>query len=222
MLKQYGGEMPDTVSPLLLALVAGGFTVLGVLLKIVFDVIAARRAADAEHVALLAPERREAYERFLGALRLERDFWGEMHKLAEAQGRGEEVEQQRLDDFPRSPMGELMQALDEVRRVARTYPAISSAENIVRLFADMAAASRAAITEPGPNDKITWFLLQRFQDDREREFVYTYREDLGLGPPVGAPKQYPVVERPWPLDAAEAVVRGQFLAGGGRGDAGGS
>jgi hypothetical protein len=45
MLKHYGGETPDKVSPLLLALDAGGFTVLGVLLKIVFDVIAARRAA---------------------------------------------------------------------------------------------------------------------------------------------------------------------------------
>src|SRR6266508_4229389 len=104
-------------------------------------------------------------------------------------------------------MGDLVAALDEVRRIARTYAVISSAESVFRLFTDMISASRAALGNPGPNDEITWFLLQRFLEDRIREFVHAYREDLGLGRPVGGPKDYPIVKRPWPLDTSETILR---------------
>jgi hypothetical protein len=54
----------EAVSPLVLTLVAGGFTVVGVALKIGYDALAARRATKSESVDRFATERREAYETF--------------------------------------------------------------------------------------------------------------------------------------------------------------
>jgi hypothetical protein len=197
---------------LLIPVIAGSFMIAGVLLKMIYDAIVARREgkrADREH---LSSERRDVYEHFLQSLRRERHYWSELHKLQEAHARGEEVPQERLDAFPASPMGELVDALEAIRRVARTYQVITSAESVVRLFADMAAASRAAITTPGPNDEITWFLLQRFSEDREKEFVFAYREDLGIGRPKGGPRHYPRPKRPRPADQSESILRAVMSA----------
>src|SRR5271168_4635454 len=54
----------QTVSPLLLAFVAGGFTTLGVVLKISYDSLAARRASKSAGLERFADERRQAYEKF--------------------------------------------------------------------------------------------------------------------------------------------------------------
>ena len=70
-----------------------------------------------------------------------------------------------------------------------SYAVIRPAEAIFRLFLDMTRCLRAAFEDPGQNDEITWFLLQRFLEERIDEFVYGYREDLGIGQPVGAPKR---------------------------------
>lgn len=180
---------------------------LGILLKIGYDLLAARRASKSEALGRFAPERREAYEKFLAAVHRQQDYYGALYELVEARRRGEEVRQERLNAFPASPMGDLGDALEEVRRLARTYAVISSAENIFRLFLDMIAAFRAALDTPGPNDQIIWFVLQRFQEDRIREFVHAYREDLGFGYPIGGPKDYPLPKRPWPLDTSEAILR---------------
>jgi len=70
---------------------------------------------------------------------------------------------------------------------------------------------RAAPDDPGPNDEITWFLLQRFLEERIDEFIYGYREDLGIGRPVGAPKKGPLTPREYPsglnLAQSEEIVR---------------
>ena len=66
----------------------------------------------------------------------------------------------------------------EIRRLARSYSVIRSAEAIVRLFLDITRCLRAALEDPGPNDEITWFLLQRFLEERIDEFIHGYREDL--------------------------------------------
>src|SRR6202034_452765 len=54
----------QAVSPLALALVARGFTTFGVVLKIGYDAIAARRATKAAGLERFADERRRAYETF--------------------------------------------------------------------------------------------------------------------------------------------------------------
>lgn len=200
--------MPDEVSPLVIALVGGGFTVLGVLLKVVYDVSVERLRVRREDV----PTRRDAYEAFLEALNREKAYWRELHTLVEVQRAGGSVSQERMDEFPASPMGELVSALERVRRLSHTYSVIKAAEAIVQLFADMAASARAAITSPGPDDEIQWFLLQRFQEDREREFVYAYRQDLGVGAPKGAPRDYPKRDLPFDLGAAERHLRRKLLS----------
>jgi hypothetical protein len=106
------------ISPVLLALIAGGFTVLGVLLKIGYDTLAARRASKSEALAMFAPERREAYEKFLALVQRQRDYNRALHELAEVHRRGEDVPQERLETFPASPMQQLVEALEEVRRLA--------------------------------------------------------------------------------------------------------
>ena len=133
-----------------------------------------------------------------------------MREMVEAAHKGETtVSDEEQAAFPRSALGELIDTNDQVRRLARGYSLITPADAIVRLFTDMTKALRAAFEDPGPNDEITWFVLQRFIEDRIDEFMHGYREDLGLGPPVGAPKRWPIVKRDHPVSLAEseAIVR---------------
>ena len=64
--------------------------------------------------------------------------------------------------FPPSAMKALAEALEQIRRLALNYAVIGSAEAILRMFLDMKRLLSAALNDPGPNDEITWFLLQRF------------------------------------------------------------
>ena len=109
-------------------------------------------------------------------------------------------------------MSHLVDALDRIRRLERIYSVVTAAEAIVQIMGDMAGATRAALDSPGPNDEITWFLLQRFVEDRLAEFVHGYREDLGLGQPLGAPARWPIVERERPVSLAdsEIILRSQI------------
>jgi hypothetical protein len=201
----------QTVSPLLLALVAGGFTTFGVVLKIGYDAFAARRAARAAGLERFADERRQAYEKFYESIKKQLDANKALHALVEAHHKEgkTEISDEEEAAVPPSAMAELVATLDQIRRLARNYSVITSAEAIVRLFLDMTRSLRAALQDPGPNDEITWFLLQRFLEDRIDEFVHGYREDLGLGRPAGAPKRWPIVEREHPVSLAEseAVLR---------------
>jgi hypothetical protein len=203
----------QAVSPLALALVAGGFTTFGVVLKIGYDAIAARRATKAAGLERFADERRRAYETFYRSVKNHLEADKALMALVEAhhkEGRTEISEEEKAT-VPPSAMAEVVAALEQIHRLARNYTVIVSAEAILRLLLDMTRTMRAALLDPGPNDEITWFVLQRFLEDRLDEFVYGYREDLGIGPPAGAPKKWPIPrrERPfgWNAAQAEAAVR---------------
>jgi hypothetical protein len=203
----------QTASPLMLALVAGGFTTFGVVLKIGYDAIAARRATKAAGLERFADKRHEAYEKFYESVKRQREADNALHDLLEAhrkEGKTEMSDEEK-EAFPPSAMADLVNALEQIRRVARDYAVIRAAEAIFRLFLDMTRCLRAALEDPGPNDEITWFLLQRFLEERIDEFVHGYREDLGIGRPAGAPKKWPVVQREFPfgfdLARSEALLR---------------
>jgi hypothetical protein len=197
-------------SALTLSLVAGGFTTFGVLAKIAYDSVAARRRRQEQGLERFADARRAAYDDFLSAVERQRGYDQSLRRLVDRARLGKtEITEEEREAFPDSPMADLVVALDQVRRLARDYSVITSAEAIVQLFGDMAGALRAALEVPGPNDEITWFLLQRFLEDRVREFLHGYRKDLGLGHPSGAPKRWPIVERirPVSLEDSERIVR---------------
>jgi hypothetical protein len=203
----------QTASPLMLALVAGGFTTFGVVLKIGYDAIAARRANKAAGLERFADKRHEAYEKFYESVKRQREADNALHDLLEAhrkEGKTEMSDEEK-EAFPPSAMADPVNALEQIRRVARDYAVIRAAEAIFRLFLDMTRCLRAALEDPGPNDEITWFLLQRFLEERIDEFVHGYREDLGIGRPAGAPKKWPVVQREFPfgfdLARSEALLR---------------
>lgn len=195
---------------MLLALVGGGFTTLGVLLKIGYDSITAWRVGRREQLARMAPERRAAYERFLTATQQMRRYHTAMNRLIEEQKHGGvEIGADEQAAFPSSSLAELIEAQETLWRLARSYSLITAADAIVQLFIDMTAAERSALECPDQNDEITWFLLQRFLDDRIAEFTYAYRDDLGLGHPKGGPKTFPIVdrERPVSLHESEQILR---------------
>lgn len=200
----------EETSALTLTLVAGGFTTLGVLLKIAYDSLAARRDRRTRGLERFAEERRAAYDQFLGAVKAQRGYDQALWDLAGRARAGEtEMPDDEREAFPASAFPELVEALERVRRLARGYTVISSAEAIVRLFGDATGAVRAAVEDPGPNDDITWFVLQRLLDDRVGEFLHGYREDLGIGSPSGGPKRWPIVdrERPVSVEESERIVR---------------
>lgn len=203
-------------SALTLTLVAGGFTTFGVLAKIAYDGVTSRLDRRAQGLQRFATERRAAYEDFLAAVDSQLAYAKALRRLLDRARAGEtELSEDERRAFPDSSMRDLIAALGQVRRLARDYSVITSAEAIVRLFGDMATAARAALKDPGPNDEISWFLLQRFLEDRLSEFVHGYRADLGLGPPAGAPKRWPIVERAHPvsLENSERVMRAHLPRG---------
>jgi hypothetical protein len=170
----------QTVSPLVLTLVAGGFTTLGVVLKMGYDAIAARQVAKKESLERFAVERREAYERFYNAIKKQLESDKALHDLIEAHSKEgkTEISDEEKAAFPSSGMPELVTALEEIRRLARSYAVIRSAEAIFRLFVDMIRCLRTTLDDPGPNDEIAWFLLQRFLEDRIDEFVHALSRDI--------------------------------------------
>jgi hypothetical protein len=206
--------MAASDSPLVLTLVAGGFTTFGVVLAIGYEAVAARRDAKSAGLDRFAQERRENYERFYTLVQQQRKETDAIRNLIIAGRNGKtDVSDEEQAAFPPSVLGELITALDQIRHLARQYSVITASEAIVQLFVDMTTANRAALETPAREDEILWFLLQRLMDDRISEYVHGYREDLGPGPPSGAPKTWPVVQRkrPWTVEHSETIVRAHIL-----------
>lgn len=190
-------EFGATASPLVVAAIAGAFTLVGIALKMLFDYWSERARTRRELRKDVMPARREAYDAFIDAERRQRAYIKALAALYRRHLSGEtELSQEEQESFGASALPELVSALDRIEVVAGDYSVIQAAQNIIRLFGDMATALRLAITAPGPNDEQIWFLLQRFEEDREREFVFAYRKDLGLGAPAGAPKKFPHTQPP--------------------------
>jgi hypothetical protein len=202
------GGAASAVSSLMIAIVAGLFTLLGVALKMIYDYLSERARNKRELIHHILPARREAYDAFIEAETRERAYVKRLNELYLRHLAGEvEMNQAEQDGFPPSALPDLIAAGNRIELVAGDYSVIQAAQNIIRLFADMTTALKGAMLTPSPDDGIIWFLLQRFEEDREREFVFAYRKDLGLGPPSGAPKDFPIRDRPWPLGDAESLVR---------------
>src|SRR5215471_4786230 len=143
----------QAVSPLVLTVVAGGFTIFGVVLKIGYDSLAARRAAKNAGLERFADERRQVYEKFYQLV--QRQLAGDkaLYGLVLEHREGKtEISDEEKARVPPSALTELITTLDEIRHLARIYSVITAAQAIVQLFADMTRATAAALEEPGRND----------------------------------------------------------------------
>jgi hypothetical protein len=124
------------VSDLTLALVAGGFMSFGVLAKMAYDSVVARRAAKRENLTWLAEERRAAYEAFLDAVEHEREHEKKLRGLlARAQAGETEMSDEEQAAFPKSALPDMVRAVERIRRLARNYSVITTAEAIIQLLA---------------------------------------------------------------------------------------
>jgi hypothetical protein len=189
------------------ALIGAIAALLGVGLKMLYDVITDRARRVREDGTLLLTDRKAVFDEFLRRNRAYRKYSEQFHQLVEMAQRGEEPPPGTLETFPGSPLGELVESLEDVRRHARTYAVIHAADAIVRLYGDMATAQKATLDNfAHPDNELTWFLLCRFAEDREREFVHAYRQELGLGTPQGAPIGYMAPRHPQ-LNLAEHTLR---------------
>lgn len=147
---------------------------------------------------------------------------------------GVEPTPDELASQPAPVMEDVTAALDAVRRLARSYAVVRAAEGMVRLYGDIAAfqgktldavfvnGSKRQLSRAGIEcDDITWFVLTNLLRDRELEFVYAYRQELGIGSPTGGPAKFPIEDRatpvgwpfdqPWSNDFAEHLMRSQVL-----------
>jgi hypothetical protein len=145
----------QAVSPLVLTLVAGGFATFGVVLKIGYDSLAARRTAKSAGMERFADERRQVYEKFYELVQRQLARDKALYALVEAHHKEGKavISDEEKARFPPAVLGELITLLDEMRRLARIYSVVTAAEAIVRLFVDMTRAAGAALDNPGPTTR---------------------------------------------------------------------
>jgi hypothetical protein len=218
--------MSDATISLISAGIGALSVLAGLFIKTLIDNRRDRRREEREDAARFLEERRDAYDTFLHLVKKEYEYSKWLRDLALiVRDGGEEPPEAELATAPPSPMKDLIKALERIDRIARSYQVIEAARNIVRLFSDMARANRRLLDAVAPqsgtretvdehakqNDDITWFILCRLVEDREREFVYAYRADLGLRNPLGGPPLFPIADRPWPAEVPEHFLRKHVL-----------
>lgn len=219
--------MTGALIPLLSAAIGAVSALGGVLLKLLYDRRVERNKQAFDLDARFLSERRTVYDDFLTHHHAQATRSGELRELSLiVRDGGEAPRLETLSDFPASRMAELIGALESIKRLARSYALIRSAEQIVRLHGDLATANKKMLevvtstesrrdltNDEKQQDDILWFVLKNMLRDRELEFVYAYRSELGIGDPHAGPSQFPMEARirPFSLDESEHIVRAHVL-----------
>jgi hypothetical protein len=188
------------------ALIGAASALAGVGLKIAYDSLRERGRSRQARTNRFLDERKRAYDAFWSA-HMDVTREGELlRELALTARAGRSVKDEVLETFPPSSMPKLVDALDTLRRIALTSGVVMICERMVALHGDARAALRQLYENPGHRYGLPWFLASRLREDQEREFVLAYRQDLGLGPPIGSPPDWPVAERPFKPAEAEVIL----------------
>lgn len=191
------------------SLIAAGSAIGGMAIKTVIDLAIERTRNRKSDIERFIEERKAVYDEFL---RLNKDqfrYRAELKKLTLIARAGLQVRPEVTSGFPPSPMEDLVESLEKIRRMARTYEVVQVAERIVRLHGDGAAALRFFLQSDHLTYGLPLFLADRLGEDQTREFVAAYRRDLRIGPPEGASPDFPMIDRdmPMPLVQAEEHLR---------------
>jgi hypothetical protein len=188
------------------ALVASATAIGGIFIKMAYDSIVDHISSRRIQAGKFLLERKAAYDDFLAIHRRQvksREFLYELSLIARVH---KEVEPGVIENAPPSAMGDLVESFQSLRRLARTSRIVEISQRMIALHGDASAALRKFLTDDSLYYGLEYFLACRLQEDQELEFIANYREDLGIKPPVGAPKTYPMADRPWPLPLAERIL----------------
>lgn len=188
------------------AFVASATAIGGIFIKMAYDFASEHISLQHNQADKFLLERKAAYDDFLMIHRKQvkaREFLYELSLIGRAH---KEVKPGVIENAPPSAMGDLVEAFQVLRRLARTNRIVEISQRMIALHGDASSALRKFLTDDSLYYGMEYFLACRLQEDQELEFIANYREDLGLKPPVGASKRYPIVDRPWPLPFAERIL----------------
>ncbi|MET8011574.1 hypothetical protein ABZU86_09780 [Streptomyces sp. NPDC005271] len=186
------------------SLIAAGSAIGGVVVKMAYDGIIERGRANKENQQRFIQERKEAYDDFLRFNKEHVQYREALREVALIARAGLQVKPEVTRDFPSSRMRDLVDTLDRIRRLAHMHEVVQVAERVVSLHGDAAAALRFYVQSESLTYGLPLFLADRLGEDQILEFVSACRRDLLLGPPKGAPKNFPMIDRGMPVSRVEA------------------
>jgi len=190
----------------LTTIIASGSAACGAALKMVYDAVTDRIKSNRANAERYIDERKAAYDQFWAEHKRQVTHNQKLMELGLISRVGKDVKRGVLEDFPDSSMSALADALDEIRRLARTEEIVRVCSRIVALHGDTAAALRYFANEPTDQYGLPYFLANRLREDQELEFIAAYRKDLGIGYPAGASEDWPKAKRPYPLAGMEQTL----------------
>lgn len=186
------------------SLIAAGSALGGVLVKMAYDATIEKIHTKKENWQRFIDERKAVYDEFLRLNKEEFRYRGELQKIALIARAGRQVRPEVLEQFPDSPMSDLVETLEKIRRIARTYEVVQIAERVIRLHGDAATALRFFVQSDSITYGLPLFLANRLGGDQVLEFIAAYRRDLLIGPPKGASGNFPIIDRGMPVSISEA------------------
>jgi hypothetical protein len=206
--------MEPSMSPgILTAIIAASAGIAGVVVKTIYDATIERIKVKRENRGIFFEERRVAYDEFLASHNRQLKYQEGLKDLALIARAGKQVKPEILSAFPDSSLPDLVNALEKIRKLTRTYAVVEAAESIVSLHGDISAATRLYGSEPSAIYGLPLFLGYRLIEDKKLEFIAAYRHDLGIGHPEGARKNFPKIERKHTSPDPEETLRNYLKCG---------
>jgi hypothetical protein len=190
----------------LTTLIASGSAIGGVLVKMGYDSVMATIQSKHAIADRFLADRKAAYDKFWTLHRRVAEDAQRLHDLGLIARAGMTVKPEVLETFPPSSMGDLVEALDELRKMAHTGGIVRISERMLALHGDASAALRNFLDDDNVTYGLPFFLANRLREDQEREFIAAYRKDLGIAPPTGTRGGWPTVRRLWPLPEMERIL----------------
>ncbi len=194
-------------------LIASGSAIGGILIKMIYDSAGARIESKRANADRFLVERKAAYEQFWSTHKKVVDHNRQLHDLSLLARAGKNVQPEVIEKFPPSSMGDLVAALEEIRRVARTSEIVEICERIVAMHGAASSAMRHFLENDDIAYGLPFFLANRLTEDQELEFTLAYRNDLGIGLPERANRDWLTVSRPWSSVQAERIFRAHVKHG---------
>ncbi|MBM7168020.1 hypothetical protein JQK87_06265 [Streptomyces sp. G44] len=188
------------------SLIAAGSAIGGIVIKMTYDGLIERGHTNKENQQRFIQERKEAYDDFLRFNQEHVQYREALRRVTLITRAGLQVKPEVISNFPPSRLGELVDTLDRIRRLAHLHEVVQVAERVVGLHGDAAAALRYYLQSDTATYGLPLFLADRLGEDQILEFIAAYRKDLLLGPPKGAPRNFPMVDRDFPISRVEAEL----------------